>query len=97
MGQILLNVACGVDKGFAIGIMLLDTGGNGENVGIENYIFGREAILDKKSLGTLCNLNLTLVSVGLATLVEEHYHHCSSIATYLASTLQEELFALFER
>ena len=37
VGAVLLNVASGIDKGLAISVVFLDSGCNGEDIGVKNY------------------------------------------------------------
>ncbi len=47
----------------------------GEDVRVEDDVFGREAdLVDQDVVGALADLDLAVVGVGLALLVEGHHH-----------------------
>ena len=97
MGTLLANRACGVDEGFSIAVVFGNTGGNGQDIGVEDDRLGREPIFGEEFVGSLGNLDFALVGVGLSPLVKEHHDGRCTIATDLAGLLQEMRFALLER
>jgi hypothetical protein len=63
--------------------VLLDAGGDGEDVGVEDDVLGREAdLVDQQPVGALADLDLALVGVGLALLVEGHHHRRRAVAAH---------------
>ena len=52
--------------------MLLDAGGDGEDVGIEDDVLGRKARVRQQRVGALADLHLACPRVGLTLLVEGH-------------------------
>ena len=69
--------------------MLVDAGRDGEDVGVENDVFGREAVGDEQVVGALANLDLARPGVGLPGLVERHDDHRGAIAANLGGDLEE--------
>ena len=56
-----------LDKVDAVVVVLLDAGGDGEDVGVEDDVLGREAdLLCEDPVGALADLDLPLLRVGLA-------------------------------
>ena len=61
--------------------MLLDARGDGEDVGVEDDVLGREAhLIDQHAVGALADLDLAREGVGLALLVEGHDHGGGAVA-----------------
>ena len=88
--QLGLDAARGLDIGEAVIAMLLDAGGDGEDVGIEDDVFRREAdLLGQKRVGALADLEFALRGLGLALLVEGHHHHGGAVAADLLGVLEE--------
>ena len=88
-----LDLAAGLDEIQRVAAMLVDAGGDGEDVGIEDDVLGREAVGDEQPVGALANLDLALLAVGLADFVERHHHHGRAIIPHQAGMFQELLFA----
>ena len=82
----------GLDKGLAILVMLFQTRGDGEDVGIEDDVFRREAdLLDQYVIGALADFDLALARVGLAHFVKGHHHHGGAEAAHFPGMFQELL------
>ena len=68
-----LDPARGVDEVDGVVVVLLHAGGDGEDVGIEDDVFGREAdFVDEDAVGALADADLVFVGCGLALFVEGH-------------------------
>ena len=65
--------------------MLVDPGRDGEDIGIEDDVFGRKAVGDEQLVGPLADFDLALLGVGLAGLVERHDHDRRAIGPNLAA------------
>ena len=68
-------------KSTAVVVVLLDAGGDGEDIGIEDDILGREAdLVDQHAVSPLADLDLCAPGCGngLAGFVEGHDHHGGS-------------------
>src|SRR5262249_59884658 len=64
-----------LDEGDAVAVVLLHPGRDGENVGIEDDVLGREAdLLDENVVGALGDRALALERVAPAPLLERHPH-----------------------
>ena len=65
-----------LDEVHPVVVVLLDTGGDGEDVGVEDDVLGRKAdLLGQDLVGALADLDLALLRVRLALLVEGHHDH----------------------
>ena len=67
--------------------VFFDAGGDGENVGIEDDVFGREAIIDQGVIGARADFVFALCGVGLALLVKRHHDGGGAIAADFAGLL----------
>ena len=77
--------------------MLLNAGGNGKDVRVKNYVFGREMhLLSEQLVCPFTNLYPTLVTVGLALLVKCHDHNSSAVSFNFFSPFDELFFTLFQ-
>jgi len=93
-GQVLLDPAHGLDEVDRVVVVLLDAGGDREDVGIEDDVLGREAdFIDQDAVGALADLDLARECVGLALLVERHHHRGRAIALDQLGLLLERLQA----
>ncbi len=73
VGQVGFDPAGGVDEVDGVVVVLLHAGGDGEDVGVEDDVFGREAdLVDEDAVGALADADLLVVGGGLALLVEGH-------------------------
>ena len=78
--------------------MLLDAGGDGEDVRIENDVLGREAdLIDEDAIRSLADADLVFVSRGLALLVEGHHHRGGAVLFDLRGAFFELRLAFLER
>ena len=63
------DLAGGLDEVDAVIVVLLDAGGDGEDVGVENDVLGREAgLLGQQLVGAGADFDLARLGVGLALL-----------------------------
>ena len=89
------DLARGLDEGKAVTVMLLDAGGDGEDVGVEDDVLRLEPGLFGQELeGATGNLDLALPGVGLAVLVEGHDDDGRTIGAAEPRLLQERFLAL---
>ena len=73
IGEVFLDPASGVDECVRVVVVLLDAGGNGEDVRIKNDILRRESyFIDKHAVGALADLNFALETISLSLFVEGH-------------------------
>ena len=62
-------------------VVLLDACGDGEDVGVKDDVLGRESdLLCEDTVGAFAYVDLTLLCAGLASFVEGHYDHRSTVA-----------------
>ena len=98
MRQVVVNPLAGTDEVVAVFVVLFDAGGDREDVGIEDDVFGREAhFVHQQVVGALADLDLALEGVGLALFVEGHDDGGSTIAAHQARLVQELGFAFLQR
>ena len=96
--QVGFDPARGVDEVNRVVVVLLHAGGNGEDIRIEDDVFGRKAnLVDQYPVGALADADLVLVSRGLALLVESHHHHRRAIFENGGGVLAKLFFAFFQR
>ena len=96
--QLAFNVFTGADKVLRIVVVLFNAGGDGEDIGVKNNIFRREAHLFGQNLvRPAANFDFPRAGIGLANFIEGHHHHGSAVATHLLRMLNEGLYALFHR
>ena len=85
------------NKVYRIVLMLFDTCGNSQYIGVKNYILRIKMMLHKQVISSFANLNSALISVSLTCLVKSHHHHCCTVRSYFFSLLQKLLFTIFQR
>ena len=96
--QVGLDPPRGVDEVDRVVVVLLHAGGDGEDVRIEDDVFGREAdLVDQDAVGALADADLVLVGRGLALLVERHHDDRRAVLEDRAGVLAEPLFAFLQR
>ncbi len=92
--QVRLDPARGLDEVHRVVVVFLDAGGDGEDIGVEDDVLGREPhLVDQDAVGALADLDLALVGVGLALLVEGHHHGGGAIAAHQRGLAAEFGFA----
>ena len=93
-----LELARRLDEGHGVTIVFLDAGGDGEDVGVEDDVLGRQArFIDQQRMGSAADGDLALEGVGLALFVEGHHHHRRAVPPGLARLRQEGGFAFLHR
>ena len=84
-----------LDEGDAVAVVLLDAGRDREDVGVEDDVLRREADLFGEDLvGAGADLDLALVGVGLALLVEGHDDHGGAVSAADPGLFDERGLAL---
>ena len=83
------DLAARLDEVDRVAAMLVDPGRDGEDVGVEDDVLGREAVGDEQVVGAAADLDLALLGVGLAGLVERHDDDRGAIAADLGGDLEE--------
>ena len=72
-GRVSVISARRLDEIDAVIVVLFDAGGDREDVGIEDDVFGRKPdLVHENAIGARADLDLALLGVGLAALVERH-------------------------
>ena len=86
-----------LEEGDGVAVVLLDAGGDGEDVRIEDDVLGREADpLGEQPVAALADRELALRGVRLPLLVERHDDDGGAVSADLAGERQERLLALLE-
>ena len=81
MRQVLADPLRRLDEVDRVVVVLLDAGGDREDVRVEDDVLGRKAdLLGEELVGTGADLGLAGEGVGLALLVERHDDGSSAIA-----------------
>ena len=87
------DFAARLDEVDRIAAMLVDPGGDGEDVGVEDDVLGREAVGDEQVVGAAADFDLALLGVGLADFVERHDDDRGAVAADLGGDFEERRFA----
>ena len=85
-----------LDERLREAVVLLDPGGDGEHVRVEDDVLGRPAVAGEQVVGAAADLDLALDRVGLPELVEGHHDDAGAVAADRARLLEELLLALLE-
>ena len=94
--QVLLDPAGRVDEIDRVIVVLFNAGGNGEDIRVENDVFGREIHrIDQQPVGPFANLDLAFVGIGLAFFVKRHHHRCRAVTAQELGLVQKLRLALF--
>ncbi len=81
IGQVVANEGAGFDEVDGVVVVLFDAGGDGEDVRVEDDVFGREAhLVDQDVVAALADFALACSGIGLAGFVEGHHHHRGAVA-----------------
>ena len=79
-------------------IVLVDTGGDRENIRIKNNVFRRKThALNQKAVSAFANFDLALESVSLPGFIESHHDHRRAITPAQRGLSQKFFFAFFQR
>ena len=80
-GEVLLDPARGLYEIHRVVVVLLDAGGHGEDVRVEDDVLGREVhLVHQDAVGALADVDLALEAVGLPLLVEGHHDGRGTVA-----------------
>ena len=97
-GEVLADPARRLDVRQAVAVVLLDAGGDGEDVGVEDDVLGREPdLVDQDVVRPLADRRLALERVGLALLVERHHDDRRAMGAHDPGLADERLLALLHR
>ena len=98
VGEVFFDPARGLDEIDGVVVVLLDAGADGEDVGVENDVFGRKPdLVHKQAVGAFADADFFGVGGGLAVLVEGHDDHGGAVAENGAGLFEKFLFAFLER
>ncbi|MCY1428141.1 hypothetical protein D9M71_440140 [compost metagenome] len=98
MGQVVTDVGAGFDEVHGIVVVFFDASGHGEDVRVEDDVFGGEThVIDQDVVAALADLALARGGVGLADFVEGHHHHGGAIALAQLGVMLEDLDAFLHR
>ena len=92
-----LDLPGGFDEVERVAIVLLDAGGNGEDIGIEDDVLRRKTdLFGEQFVGALADGNLPFGFGCLSLLIKRHHHHCRPIPPDEASLAEEFGLPLLE-
>ncbi len=92
--QLVTDVGAGVDEVHGVVVVFFDTGGDGEDVRVEDDVLRREAhFVDQNVVGTLADFFLARLGIGLTLFVEGHDHHGRAISFAQPRVMNELLDA----
>ena len=89
--------AAGLDECSRIVVVLGHTGGDGQHVGVEDDVLGRETDVLQQPVCAACYRNLAVVGVRLPLFVKEHHDGGGSHGLDMACLAQEGLLAFLQR
>ena len=86
-----------LDEVDGVVVVFVHPGGNRQDVGIENDVFGREAdAVDQQVVGAFADANLVVGLDGLTVFVKRHDHRCRAIASNQGCPFQECFLAVLQ-
>ena len=95
--QLGLDAAGRIDIGARVVVMLLDAGGDGKNIRIEDNVFGREAyFLGQKIVSAFADVEFAFCQFRLTLFVEGHHHHGGTVAPHFARVIEERPLAFLQ-
>ena len=98
VGEVGFDPTRGLDEIDGVVVVLLDAGADGEDVGIENDVLGREAdLVNEEAVSAFADADLFGVGRGLTVFVEGHHDDGGTVAENGARLFEEFFLALFER
>ncbi len=96
VGQVVTDIGAGVDEINRVVVVLLNAGGDGKDVGVEDDVFRRKAdFVDQNVVGAFADLVLARLGVGLTRFIKGHDDDRSAVALAQAGVLLELLDAFF--
>ncbi len=96
--QFAFDVFTRADKVLRVVVVLVNAGGDREDVWVEDDIFWREAnLFGEDFVRPTANLDFPRAGIGLALFVEGHHHYCRTIATQQLRVMDKGVDALFHR
>ena len=88
-----LDLSGRFDEIDAVIVMLLNTRGDREHIGIKDDIFRRKANACQQLIGARANFDLALFGVRLPFFVKGHHNHSRTIGHAFAGVIEKRLFA----
>ncbi len=93
----LFDLAAGFDEVYRVVIMFFDTGGDGEDVGIEDNVLRIESYaVHEDIVCALADGDAFLEGIGLAVFIEGHYHNGCAVALADDRLFDEFFFPFLE-
>ena len=89
------NFGDGFDEVQAVTAMFINTGSDGEYVGVKDNIFRWEPDVGEHLIGAFANIDLALFCIGLAFFIERHDNDGGAISHTFARMFAELVFAFF--
>jgi len=97
-GQFFANAGRGFDEVDRIIVMLGYAGRHGENIRVENDVFGRKInFLGQQVIGAFANFKFARRGVCLAVFIKRHHDDSRTIASTQPRLFEKALSAFFQR
>ena len=97
-GEVLFDPTGGVDEIERVVVVLLDAGGDGEDVGVEDDVVRIESdLIDEDAVSAFADADFLIIAGGLAVFIEGHDHHGGAVFHDVARLFPEVLLAFLER
>eukprot|EP00755_Sulcionema_specki_P009191 Sspe_Gene.6205::Locus_2091_Transcript_1_2_Confidence_0.750_Length_3889::g.6205::m.6205 len=78
-GKVALDPLRSVEEVHTVVVVLLEPGGDRQNVGIEDDVLGREVVRHEDIVSTLADADLVGFGGSLPVLIESHHHHSRTV------------------
>ena len=86
-----------LDEVDGVVVMFRDSGGDRQNVRVEDDVLGREMhLIDEDAVGTFADSDLVQVCCRLSLLIKGHHHYGGSVTADYMGLLPEALLSLLE-
>ena len=96
-GKSRLDLTHGLDEVDGVVVVLLDAGGDGEDIGIKDDVLGVEAdLIHQQSVGTGADADLVLLGGGLTLFVKGHDDDGRTVTLGESGALEEGLLSILE-
>ena len=96
-GEGSLDLSDCLDEVDGVVVVLLDPGGDRQDIRVEDDVLGVESdLVHEQAVGAGADAHLVLLGSGLTLLVEGHDNHCGAVALGEPRALQEGLLSILE-
>src|SRR3546814_5002015 len=89
-----LDLLAGFNEIDGVTAVLVNAGGNGKNVGIENDIFWRKTNASQQLVGAFAYFDLAILCIRLPRFIKCHDDDCSAVGHDFPRLIQESVLTL---